>query len=151
MKHSIRLQQWLLFVGAIIFVVGLSISVAYLTQEEPVYYQKDQPSTRIQINDSQLAEEHFVTTYGAQMQSLQNDIRALQNQVAQQKAFEEKRRQSPSTRQEDVFAQQAQKTDEWMNRSPTAPISSSRFEAHSKSVPMNRLAVKKVALSLIHI
>lgn len=145
MKTTVRFQQWLLLIVVLVAVIFLAVVMAYVTQDDHVMPAKEKPTTRIQINDSRLGEEHFVASYGAQMNSLQKEIRDLQTQVAQQKALDEKRRQRNLASQE-TLALEAQDAMNFMEGSSAFPHSASVSpRIPQQSAPVNRLALKKVA------
>lgn len=144
MKTTVRFQQWLLLIVVLVAVIFLAVVMAYVTQDDHVMPVKEKPTTRIQINDSRLGEEHFVASYGAQMISLQKEIRDLQTQVAQQKALDEKRRQRNLASQE-TLALEAQGAMDYMESSAFPHSTSVSPRIPQQSAPVNRLALKKVA------
>lgn len=144
MKNSVRLQQWLLLTVILVSIIVVAVLFAYFTRENDAIPQKEKPTTRIQINDSRLGEEHFVTSYGAQMQSLQKDIRDLQSQVARQKEMDEKRRKKDTLSEEGTLAQEANLAMNAFQGSDPQPTGYSVPVNRTSTAP--RLAIKKVSL-----
>lgn len=128
----------------LVSIIVVAVLFAYFTRENDAIPQKEKPSTRIQINDSRLGEEHFVTSYGAQMQSLQKDIRDLQSQVARQKEMDEKRRKKDTLSEESSLAQEANLAMNAFHSSEPQPTGYSVPVHRTSTAP--RLAIKKVSL-----
>ena len=84
MSDNIRLRQWGLLTVVIAFVLAIAFGVAWFaTQDKPE--KKDMKTETIRLTPEKLNEDHFVSTYGAQMLTLQEEVKRLQAELTQQK------------------------------------------------------------------
>lgn len=75
-NHTNRLRQWVLLAALVTGLVAFAIVVAFLSQDKKKS-EKTEPATTIRLKNDSFYEEHFVTTYGAQITSLQKEVDAL--------------------------------------------------------------------------
>lgn len=75
-NHTNRLRQWVLLAALVTGLVAFAIVVAFLSQDKKKS-EKTEPATTIRLKNDSFNEEHFVTTYGAQITSLQKEVDAL--------------------------------------------------------------------------
>ena len=79
-NSSTRYGQWVTLAAVVsaVVVVALLIAIFSANNSEKV---KAEPSTTIHLENDSFNEEHFVTTYGAQMSALEKEVAALSAQV----------------------------------------------------------------------
>ena len=141
---STRARQWVLLGVGVTGLVGLALIVAWVGSD-PKPKAKEATKTEIRFNDEALTEEHFTTTYGSQIQTLQHDLEKLQTELR----LEAKKREA-----EEKMKHRAQAANDAMAYDDTfsgnALIAQTTPGAsHSVSVkdatPVSRLTIKKVS------
>ncbi len=140
---STRARQWVLLGVGVTGLVSLALIVAWVGAE-PKPKAKETPKTEIRFNDEALTEEHFTTTYGSQIQSLQHDLEKLQTELR----LEAKKREAEDFRSHRSQANEAMAYDETFSGdaliSQTTP-GSTRSVAVKDTTPVSRLTIKKVS------
>ena len=91
---QIHIRQWIILAVLVTVLVVFAILIAIFTQEKPKA-KKEAPATTIHLDNDSFNEEHFVTTYGAQMSALEKEVRALS---AQLKREEERKKREAKTK-----------------------------------------------------
>ena len=142
-KLSTRARQWVLLGVGVTGLVSLALIVAWVGAE-PKPKTKETPKTEIRFNDEALTEEHFTTTYGSQIQSLQHDLEKLQTELR----LEAKKREAEEKMKHRSQANEAMAYDETFSGdaliSQTTP-GSTRSVAVKDTTPVSRLTIKKVS------
>ena len=146
-NQSVRIRQWVLLIGLVSVAVTFAIIIAILSQDKKKT-EKTEPATTINLKSDSFNEEHFVTTYGAQISSLQKEVEALTAQLKREEELKKKR-----AREENRQARfdEAYDTLEAEHLQANAP-----FTTNAKSVPVSntlrapsqegpRLVIKKVS------
>ena len=140
---STRARQWVLLGVGVTGLVSLALIVARVGAE-PKPKTKETPKTEIRFNDEALTEEHFTTTYGSQIQSLQHDLEKLQTELR----LEAKKREAEEKMKHRSQANEAMAYDETFSGdaliSQTTP-GSTRSVAVKDTTPVSRLTIKKVS------
>ena len=81
MKNAdLRIRQWVILAGLVTLLVTFSIVIAFISQDR-TEKEKKPSSTTINLKNDSFNEEHFVTTYGAQMTALEKEVEALSSQI----------------------------------------------------------------------
>ena len=88
-NQTVRIRQWVLLIGLVSVAVTLAIVIAILSQDKKKT-EKTEPATTINLKSDSFNEEHFVTTYGAQITSLQKEVEALTAQLKREEERKEK-------------------------------------------------------------
>lgn len=88
-NHTTRLRQWVLLAALVTGLVAFAIVVAFLSQDKKKS-EKTEPATTIRLKSDSFNEEHFVTTYGAQITSLQKEVDALTAELKRKEERDEK-------------------------------------------------------------
>ncbi len=88
-NQSVRIRQWVLLIGLVSIAVTFAIVIAILSQDKKKT-EKTEPATTINLKSDSFNEEHFVTTYGAQISSLQKEVEALTAQLKREEERKEK-------------------------------------------------------------
>lgn len=88
-NHTNRLRQWVLLAALVTGLVAFAIVVAFLSQDKKKS-EKTEPATTIRLKNDSFNEEHFVTTYGAQITSLQKEVDALTAELKRKEERDEK-------------------------------------------------------------
>ena len=88
-NQSVRIRQWVLLIGLVSIAVTFAIVIAILSQDKKKT-EKTEPTTTINLKSDSFNEEHFVTTYGAQISSLQKEVEALTAQLKREEERKEK-------------------------------------------------------------
>ncbi len=88
---QIHIRQWIILAVLVTVLVVFAIVIAIFTQEKPKA-KKEEPATTIHLDNDSFNEEHFVTTYGAQMSALEKEVQALSAQLKRED--ERKKRQT---------------------------------------------------------
>lgn len=91
---QIHIRQWIILAVLVTVLVVFAIVIAIFTQEKPKA-KKEEPATTIHLDNDSFNEEHFVTTYGAQMSALEKEVQALSAQLKREE--ERKKRQAKET------------------------------------------------------
>ena len=88
-NQTVRIRQWVLLMGLVTIAVTFAIVIAFLSQDKKKS-EKTEPATTINFKSDSFNEEHFVTTYGAQITSLQKEVEALTAQLKREEEHKEK-------------------------------------------------------------
>lgn len=88
-NQTVRIRQWVLLIGLVSIAVTFAIVIAILSQDKKKT-EKTKPATTINLKSDSFNEEHFVTTYGAQISSLQKEVEALTAQLKREEERKEK-------------------------------------------------------------
>ena len=88
-NQAVRIRQWVLLIGLVSVAVTFAIIIAILSQDKKKT-EKTEPATTINFKSDSFNEEHFVTTYGAQITSLQKEVEALTAQLKREEERKEK-------------------------------------------------------------
>ena len=88
-NQSVRIRQWVLLIGLVSISVTFAVVIAILSQDKKKT-EKTEPTTTINLKSDSFNEEHFVTTYGAQISSLQKEVEALTAQLKREEERKEK-------------------------------------------------------------
>ena len=88
-NQTVRIRQWVLLIGLVSIAVTFAIVIAILSQDKKKT-EKTEPATTINLKSDSFNEEHFVTTYGAQISSLQKEVEALTAQLKREEEHKEK-------------------------------------------------------------
>lgn len=88
-NQSVRIRQWVLLIGLVSIAVTFAVVIAILSQDKKKT-EKTEPTTTINLKSDSFNEEHFVTTYGAQISSLQKEVEALTAQLKREEERKEK-------------------------------------------------------------
>lgn len=88
-NQSVRIRQWVLLIGLVPIAVTFAVVIAILSQDKKKT-EKTEPTTTINLKSDSFNEEHFVTTYGAQISSLQKEVEALTAQLKREEERKEK-------------------------------------------------------------
>lgn len=88
-NQAVRIRQWVLLIGLVSVAVTFAIIIAILSQDKKKT-EKTEPATTINLKSDSFNEEHFVTTYGAQISSLQKEVEALTAQLKREEERKEK-------------------------------------------------------------
>lgn len=140
---STRARQWVLLGVGVTGLVGLALIVAWVGSE-PKPKTKETPKTEIRFNDEALTEEHFTTTYGSQIQTLQHDLEKLQTELR----LEAKKREAEEKMKHRAQANETIAYDETFSGNAlitqTAP-GTTRSIPVKDATPVLRLTIKKVS------
>ncbi|HIT95470.1 MAG TPA: TraB/VirB10 family protein [Candidatus Aphodousia faecavium] len=81
MKNAdLRIRQWVILAGLVTLLVTFAIVIAFISQDRSEK-EKKPVSTTINLKNDSFNEEHFVTTYGAQMTELEKEVASLSAQM----------------------------------------------------------------------
>ena len=84
MTQNVRIRQWGLLALVVAVVLAIAFGVAWFaTNDKPE--KKVMKTETIRLTPEKLNEDHFVSTYGAQMLTLQEEVKRLQSELSQQK------------------------------------------------------------------
>lgn len=146
---QIRIRQWIILAALVTGLVVFAIIVAMVSQEKPKT-EKPTPATTIRLDNDSFNEEHFVTTYGAQMRALEKEVAALSSQLKREE--EQKKREAKTKVNELSF------NDDFSDTSIEAIGTNSPFSANIKGQHLGlsknprrtqndgpRLVIKKVS------
>ena len=145
---QLKIRQWVILAGLVTLLVTFAIVIAIISQEKTDKKEKTPPATTIHFENDSFNEEHFVTTYGAQMATLEKEVAALSSKLKREEELKKKR-----AREENRQARfdEAYDTLEAEHLQANAP-----FTTNAKSVPVSntlrapsqegpRLVIKKVS------
>lgn len=139
MTEHVRLRQWGLLALVMGFILTVAFGVAWLATSEKKSETKAVKTEKIRLTPEKLNEEHFVSTYGAQMLELQDEVKRLQNELTQQK----KRQDAFVSEYEplgDPFADAQNVSQMPLPGSPAAKVRPRKSAAQ----PVKRLTITKV-------
>lgn len=141
---SARARQWVLLAVGVTGLVGLALIVAWVGSD-PKPKAKEAPKTEFRFNDEALTEEHFTTTYGSQIQTLQHDLEKLQTELrleAKKREAEEKMKHRAQAANDaivydDTFSGNTLIAQKTPGASRSVPV--------KDATPVTRLTIKKVS------
>lgn len=147
MKENIRVKQWLLLAAIALGLVGIAFVIAMLSSPKEPAKPKTH-ATEIRFNDKTLAEEHFVTEYGTQMQALEEEVRRIRSELKAQEAIMERKNREKERRAAFDSAYDESFSGEMLtDKRPgeAHSFSTGRTPQEPQSTPVSRLTVKKVS------
>ena len=144
---QIHIRQWIILAVLVTVLVVFAIVIAIFTQEKPKA-KKEEPATTIHLDNDSFNEEHFVTTYGAQMSALEKEVQALSAQLKLEE--ERKKRQAKDANLQ--FNDEFPDTDIGIEGSIPTPSSNNGYHSSSQiqsgrrsDAQGPRLIIKKVS------
>lgn len=144
---QIHIRQWIILAVLVTVLVVFAIVIAIFTQEKPKA-KKEEPATTIHLDNDSFNEEHFVTTYGAQMSALEKEVQALSAQLKREE--ERKKRQAKDANLQ--FNDEFPDTDIGIEGSIPTPSSNNGYHSSSQiqsgrrsDAQGPRLIIKKVS------
>ncbi len=144
---QIHIRQWIILAVLVTVLVAFAIVIAIFTQEKPKA-KKEEPATTIHLDNDSFNEEHFVTTYGAQMSALEKEVQALSAQLKREE--ERKKRQAKDANLQ--FNDEIPGTDIGIEGSITTPSGNNGYHSSSQiqsgrrtDTQEPRLVIKKVS------
>ena len=124
---QIHIRQWIILAVLVTVLVVFAIVIAIFTQEKPKA-KKEEPATTIHLDNDSFNEEHFVTTYGAQMSALEKEVQALSAQLKREE--ERKKRQAKDANLQ--FNDEFPDTDIGIEGSIPTPSSNNGYHSYSQ-------------------
>ena len=145
---QLKIRQWVILAGLVTLLVTFAIVIAIISQEKTDKKEKIPPATTIHFENDSFNEEHFVTTYGAQMATLEKEVAALSSKLKREEELKKKR-----AREEN---RQAHFDETYDSLEAEHLQTSAPFSPNAKSVPVSnnlrnpsqegpRLVIKKVS------
>lgn len=144
--NQVQLKQWGILILIGLGLIVLALFIVWLGDDKP---QREKPveTTHIDIGKDTWAEEHFVTTYGAQMSALEKDIKALQSEIKRREELAKRNQQREQS--EAMFDQAFDETGHMINGELNSPAATPRRSQNSarstQAEPVKRLAIKTVS------
>lgn len=143
---QIHIRQWITLAVLVTVLVVFAILIAIFTQEKPKA-KKEAPATTIHLDNDSFNEEHFVTTYGAQMSALEKEVQALS---AQLKREEERKKSEAKTKDSSAqFNDEFSETNIGLESSASSLSASNAYHTYSQAKRSEaqgpRLVIKKVS------
>ena len=144
--NQVQLKQWGILILIGLGLIVLALFIVWLGDDKP---QREKPveTTHIDIGKDTWAEEHFVTTYGAQMSALEKDIKALQSEIKRREELAKRNQQREQS--EAMFDQAFDETGHMINGELNSPAATPRRSQNSarstQAEPVTRLAIKTVS------
>lgn len=99
-NQSVRIRQWVLLASLVTVLVTFAIVVAFFSQDKNPK-ERTAPRTTIHLDQDSFNEEHFVTTFGAKMTSMEKELQALSSQIKREE--ERKKREEKFKAREEEF------------------------------------------------
>lgn len=99
-NQSVRIRQWVLLASLVTVLVTFAIVVAFFSQDKNPE-ERTAPRTTIHLDQDSFNEEHFVTTFGAKMTSMEKELQALSSQIKREE--ERKKREEKFKAREEEF------------------------------------------------
>ena len=99
-NQSVRIRQWVLLASLVTVLVTFAIVVAFFSQDKNPK-ERTAPLTTIHLDQDSFNEEHFVTTFGAKMTSMEKELQALSSQIKREE--ERKKREEKFKAREEEF------------------------------------------------
>lgn len=145
---QLKIRQWVILAGLVTLLVTFAIVIAIISQEKTDKKEKTLPATTIHFENDSFNEEHFVTTYGAQMATLEKEVAALSSKLKREEELKKKR-----AREEN---RQAHFDEAYDTLEAEHLQANASFTTNAKSVPVSnnlrnpsqegpRLVIKKVS------
>ena len=143
---QIHIRQWIILAVLVTVLVVFAILIAIFTQEKPKA-KKEAPATTIHLDNDSFNEEHFLTTYGAQMSALEKEVQALS---AQLKREEERKKREAKTKDSTVqFNDEFSDTNIGLESSAPSLSASNAYHTYPQAKRSEaqgpRLVIKKVS------
>lgn len=101
---QIHIRQWIILAVLVSALVVFAIVIAIFTQEKPKA-KKEEPATTIHLDNDSFNEEHFVTTYGAQMSALEKEVQALSAQLKREEERKKREAKYANSQFNDEFSE----------------------------------------------
>lgn len=146
-NQSVRIRQWVLLASLVTVLVTFAIVVAFFSQDKNPK-ERTAPRTTIHLDQDSFNEEHFVTTFGAKMTSLEKELQALSSQIKREE--ERQKREAKFKAREEEFNDAFDSTGTQLmgsiptgaNPLPGNPVSGQR---RSPQHDAPRIVIKKVS------
>ena len=143
---QIHIRQWIILAVLVTVLVVFAILIAIFTQEKPKA-KKEAPATTIHLDNDSFNEEHFVTTYGAQMSALEKEVQALSAQLKREE--ERKKREAKTKDSSAQFNDEFSETNIGLKSSASSLSASNAYHTYSQAKRSEaqgpRLVIKKVS------
>lgn len=143
---QIHIRQWIILAVLVTVLVVFAILIAIFTQEKPKA-KKEAPATTIHLDNDSFNEEHFVTTYGAQMSALEKEVQALSAQLKREE--ERKKREAKTKDSSAQFNDEFSETNIGLESSASSLSASNAYHTYSQAKRSEtqgpRLVIKKVS------
>lgn len=143
---QIHIRQWIILAVLVTVLVVFAILIAIFTQEKPKA-KKEAPATTIHLDNDSFNEEHFVTTYGAQMSALEKEVQALSAQLKREE--ERKKREAKTKDSSAQFNDEFSETNIGLESSAYSLSASNAYHTYSQAKRSEaqgpRLVIKKVS------
>lgn len=143
---QIHIRQWIILAVLVTVLVVFAILIAIFTQEKPKA-KKEAPATTIHLDNDSFNEEHFVTTYGAQMSALEKEVQALSAQLKREE--ERKKREAKTKDSTAQFNDEFSDTNIGLESSTSSLSASNAYHTYPQAKRSEaqgpRLVIKKVS------
>lgn len=143
---QIHIRQWIILAVLVTVLVVFAILIAIFTQEKPKA-KKEAPVTTIHLDNDSFNEEHFVTTYGAQMSALEKEVQALSAQLKREE--ERKKREAKTKDSTAQFNDEFSDTNIGLESSASSLSASNAYHTYPQAKRSEaqgpRLVIKKVS------
>lgn len=143
---QIHIRQWIILAVLVTVLVVFAILIAIFTQEKPKA-KKEAPATTIHLDNDSFNEEHFVTTYGAQMSALEKEVQALSAQLKREE--ERKKREAKTKDSSAQFNDEFSETNIGLESSASSLSASNAYHTYPQAKRSEaqgpRLVIKKVS------
>ena len=143
---QIHIRQWIILAVLVTVLVVFAILIAIFTQEKPKA-KKEAPATTIHLDNDSFNEEHFVTTYGAQMSALEKEVQALSAQLKREE--ERKKREAKTKDSTAQFNDEFSDTNIGLESSASSLSASNAYHTYPQAKRSEaqgpRLVIKKVS------
>lgn len=143
---QIHIRQWIILAVLVTVLVVFAILIAIFTQEKPKA-KKEAPATTIHLDNESFNEEHFVTTYGAQMSALEKEVQALSAQLKREE--ERKKREAKTKDSTAQFNDEFSETNIGLESSASSLSASNAYHTYPQAKRSEaqgpRLVIKKVS------
>lgn len=143
---QIHIRQWIILAVLVTVLVVFAILIAIFTQEKPKA-KKEAPATTIHLDNDSFNEEHFVTTYGAQMSALEKEVQALSAQLKREE--ERKKREAKTKDSTAQFNDEFSETNIGLESSASSLSASNAYHTYPQAKRSEaqgpRLVIKKVS------
>lgn len=143
---QIHIRQWIILAVLVTGLVVFAILIAIFTQEKPKA-KKEAPATTIHLDNDSFNEEHFVTTYGAQMSALEKEVQALSAQLKREE--ERKKREAKTKDSSAQFNDEFSETNIGLESSASSLSASNVYHTYPQAKRSEaqgpRLVIKKVS------
>lgn len=146
-NQSVRIRQWVLLASLVIVLVTFAIVVAFFSQDKNPK-ERTASRTTIHLDQDSFNEEHFVTTFGAKMTSMEKELQALSSQIKREE--ERQKREAKFKAREEEFNDAFDSTEtQLMGSIPTGatpvPGNSVSGQRRSPQQDVPRIVIKKVS------